>query len=694
MRPDAPVAVGVAVVVLALAWCGAAPSVSFHDSGEFALAAQSGGIPHPPGAPLWSMLAWAFVSLGGFSNTAYGANLFSGLCGAVAAGALSFLSMRIVRESFRDLPGFAVGAAGIVAGSVLAGGGAFLEQCFVAEQYTLMLAAIAVFWVVQWEWRARRDASRAGIALCVATGAVAALATANHPSQVVLLAAAMVWIPVARLRRRWSEAAAWKRTAAELAATFGGAVAGSLAFLWLPLRSRAQPLMDWGNPETFARVLRGLGRDAWPSRPIADAPPGLVTEWIATYRLPAELGVAGLVLAVAGLVWAALRCRRALLLLLAVVVPYAAGMLVGHLKQGGVDHTYVTQYGLRDWHLPLYGAGAVLAGLGAAWAVSRAKSGLRPAVAAVLVAAGLVGAGLGFHRESLAGWTDPEDYVEAVLSNVPGDDAALLVFRDTTNHMLAWSHYRRGAEPAGRWYGYGLAPVPMFVDAAVRREGGWNGETQRDYLTRVAVDPGNQPLNVDPLDDDAAANVRLFCDYGYIGGRGVEWLLPRGFLLEVMRAPVTEEDIRSAEAAWRTEHPDLLAPPQGLPHRLTRDAWTNLHMARGDYFDMRGLSDLAAESYALATQWNPQRWDAHEQLGKLYLAAGNDAAAAKSFEAAVAAWSHAPDSLLELGVLRAIAGDLQGAEAFLRRLADAWPENEAARHNLELVRKQRAAEGR
>ena len=71
-------------LVAAYAWlaAGAAPGLVFHDCGEFAMAAASGGIPHPPGAPTWCLLATAFVKLGGFADAARGANLFSALGGA------------------------------------------------------------------------------------------------------------------------------------------------------------------------------------------------------------------------------------------------------------------------------------------------------------------------------------------------------------------------------------------------------------------------------------------------------------------------------------------------------------------------------------------------------------------------------------------------------------------------------------
>ncbi|MFY8268121.1 MAG: protein O-mannosyl-transferase family, partial [Terrimicrobiaceae bacterium] len=41
----------------------AAPNVTLLDSGEFVVAAQHFGVPHPTGYPLWTLLAWVFQLL-------------------------------------------------------------------------------------------------------------------------------------------------------------------------------------------------------------------------------------------------------------------------------------------------------------------------------------------------------------------------------------------------------------------------------------------------------------------------------------------------------------------------------------------------------------------------------------------------------------------------------------------------------
>ena len=66
------------------AW-SAAPNVTLLDSGEFIVAAQHFGVPHPTGYPLWTFLSWLFLLLP-LGNAAWEVAIFSGLCAAGAVG--------------------------------------------------------------------------------------------------------------------------------------------------------------------------------------------------------------------------------------------------------------------------------------------------------------------------------------------------------------------------------------------------------------------------------------------------------------------------------------------------------------------------------------------------------------------------------------------------------------------------------
>src|SRR6266404_227833 len=68
-----------------------APSVTLEYSGELVTAANTLGVPHPPGYPLWTMLAWLWQRIVPFGNIAWRVNLLSAFLGALAAGLTALL---------------------------------------------------------------------------------------------------------------------------------------------------------------------------------------------------------------------------------------------------------------------------------------------------------------------------------------------------------------------------------------------------------------------------------------------------------------------------------------------------------------------------------------------------------------------------------------------------------------------------
>ncbi len=84
-----------------------APSVTLEDGGELAVAGDWLGVPHPPGYPSWSMLAWlfarlfSFVTFRGQPNPTYGIAMLSVVCGGLASGLAAMLICRSGRDILR-----------------------------------------------------------------------------------------------------------------------------------------------------------------------------------------------------------------------------------------------------------------------------------------------------------------------------------------------------------------------------------------------------------------------------------------------------------------------------------------------------------------------------------------------------------------------------------------------------------------
>jgi hypothetical protein len=89
---------------LAAAWSGgllallyavtAAPDVTWWDAGEFIAAARTLGVPHPPGTPLYVMIAHVWADAFGWLGSAQSVNLLSGACTAVAGALMAGMMAR------------------------------------------------------------------------------------------------------------------------------------------------------------------------------------------------------------------------------------------------------------------------------------------------------------------------------------------------------------------------------------------------------------------------------------------------------------------------------------------------------------------------------------------------------------------------------------------------------------------------
>nr|MBA2458862.1 DUF2723 domain-containing protein [Gemmatimonadales bacterium] len=157
-------AAAVAALVLTGYVVTLAPTVTFWDAGEFIAAAYTLGIPHPPGTPLFVLIAHAWGLLLPIGEFAYRTNLLSAVLSASAAG-LFFL---VVHESLRgwaaglDEPtGRLLRVGGAAAAAIL---GAFTftnwQNSNETEVYGVATFTIAAMsWLVNL-WRRQRDTER------------------------------------------------------------------------------------------------------------------------------------------------------------------------------------------------------------------------------------------------------------------------------------------------------------------------------------------------------------------------------------------------------------------------------------------------------------------------------------------------------------------------------------------------------
>jgi hypothetical protein len=214
-----------------------APTVAFWDAGEYITVAHILGLPHPPGSPLFVLLAhaWEILLAPTGLSTAVRINLFSAALSA-AAHTLWFLVMdRALATWTEDWRLRRVGAATAIVLSATAF--TVWNQSDVSEKiYTIpfLTTALASWLVLRW-----RDTDRRPRLLLVIAFVVALSAT-NHLMGVLVAPALLVFVLLVDSR-------ALLRPRLWLAALPLVAVGLSVQ-LFLPLRAAQRPLISEGAP--------------------------------------------------------------------------------------------------------------------------------------------------------------------------------------------------------------------------------------------------------------------------------------------------------------------------------------------------------------------------------------------------------------------------------------------------------------
>jgi len=164
-RPPYRPAVGVTALVLTVFVLTLAPTVTFWDAGEFIAATRTLGIPHPPGTPLFVMIAHVWAMLLPIGEYAVRTNLLSAVLSAAAAG-LFFLvtheSIRLLTDRLQGRTARLLSLGGAASAAML---GAFTftnwQNSNETEVYTVATFTIAaISWLLHL-WRRERGTNRA-----------------------------------------------------------------------------------------------------------------------------------------------------------------------------------------------------------------------------------------------------------------------------------------------------------------------------------------------------------------------------------------------------------------------------------------------------------------------------------------------------------------------------------------------------
>ncbi len=246
---DAPPYRGAAVVslvVLVLYALTLAPTTAMWDASEYIAAAKVLGIPHPPGNPMFVLLAHAFALLPIPVSYAARVNLLAATTSALSAGCWFLVAHRSLRGF--DMPRIPRLVTATAAAWIGATAFTVWNQSVVNEKvYTVAMLGLAVSAWCALRWHdTLEDDSRFGRAdaFLVLVAYLCGLGYANHPAGFLPVPAIGLFV----LLRRPSTLLRW-RTLITAALLLG---VGLTPFLVQPIRAAHRPAINVGEPTACA----------------------------------------------------------------------------------------------------------------------------------------------------------------------------------------------------------------------------------------------------------------------------------------------------------------------------------------------------------------------------------------------------------------------------------------------------------
>lgn len=430
-RPDRALCGALLLALCAIYALGACRTIYVGDSGELVTAVYLLGIPHPTGYPLYVLLGKLWTIVVPLGSIAFRMSLFSSAC-AAATGALLFAIGRAI--------GLGRGAALLGAGW-LAFAPSFWAEANVQRVYALsaLFVAAATWAAMRWH----RHPSGTNLAL---VAFLCGLGATNHTYMAVFALAFGLFAIAAD--------PAVLRRGREIAGAAAACALGLLPYLFLPLRSRSDPPLDWGNPETLDAFLAVVSRrDFWDRRWLEL--PGdwlaIASDWMASF--PRELGWAGAALLLVGLT-AAVRRRQGLTRLgpAAALARLALLAMLGNLIVLGLHGSRSDLFYWHRYYIPSYLLGALVAASGAQALVDGLRSRTpmlrdrRWIVPALLLCFPLTQLALGWRAHDRSRYRIAEDYSRRLLAGLP-PGADLAASDDNILFVLLYLHHVEGVRP-------------------------------------------------------------------------------------------------------------------------------------------------------------------------------------------------------------------------------------------------------
>jgi tetratricopeptide (TPR) repeat protein len=579
-----------------------APTVTLIDSGELIVVAQGLGVAHPPGVPLWVILAH-LASLVPLGNVATRINFSSALFAAVASAMLTLVVAEIMipasylftwkkrrpqqkkKIDDSDIDGLLVFAPALAAGLLMAFSRTLWSYATIAEVYSLntLLILIVLFLMFRWRRCIVADRTNTGSAMTVhdgwlyAAAFVFGLALGVHHVTVGLV------LPALAVLVYRTEGVRFFTSRRLVYAALISICALVAVYSYLPFAASHSPPINWGNPRSLQEIWWHItGRQY---RVFLSFTPNVMGEqFVGFFRmLLREFGVAWLplplVLAFVGFAHAFRQDRTCFWVLSFIIISNLV-----------YDLSYEIAEDKDAYYLPVFISIAIAAGFGIRWLIqltalksrALAKSYAVAGIAVLVISATALASNWPFNNRRH--YFIAHDYVENLLSTIEPD--GLLLTQDW--QVVSPMFYAQEIEQRRR--------DVKVVDVNLLRRSWYFDYLRHAYpalieRSREKIDTFVEILKEWERDPGAFARNDLLTQR--ISAAFFEMI--RSIVINENRiAPVyVAQDLLSADTTngqvtkWITQNYQLV--PQGLVFNLATDQ--SLHDPADPHLQTRGLTD-------------------------------------------------------------------------------------------------------
>lgn len=647
------------------------------DSAEFVTVARTLGIAHPPGYPLYTILAALAVRVpigSPFLRLSLLSAAFASLAAGIAALTVWGATGLADRRGLRRTPIALRVAGSLVAGFALAFSQTFWSQATVPEVYSLsaLLVLVIVFLTVVWLGNepsrgggGGRDAGGLprflqGDRPVYLVGVVLGLALAHHLTAVLIVPPVLLAMCCGGRRRPSPRA---------LLGSLALLALGLTLYAYLPIRAARDPAVMWSRVDSLPLLLRHVTGAQYAPR-LFDAPLTAFGRKLLTFvrTLPRELPWFVLILSGVGF-WSLRRRARGVL----IVIGVEAILVLAHAMN----------YWIRDiqnYYVPIYAMLTVAAGVGLVEVVLavRSVSGRRARTSVALgvvlaVAAPAVQLPVNWSVRDLSRYRGAATYLDRMLDVIaPG--GIVIALNDRTVFLLWYARFveqRRTdisivdfgslAPHVEKWFPGVRLPTDEELSAeSSRSESALSATATREWTPvasylplLISLNVGASPIYADP--EVAARRMPLMS-------------IPRGLLAEIVAEPVEQTSpsaIRTNDAMWLEFLSELTRPGDG--HPATVERYAKSLADQGRLLLERGETEDAVPILETAARLAPGVPHIRNNLGAAYERAGRVEEALGEYRRAIDIDPGSATSYRNVYVVLRNRGDLEQAQEFLQR---------------------------